>query len=200
MLRHGVSPCSNSNFAVEFMEETDDFWFGVASKENKIRTCLKNNPDVIYEQNTDVWHKDTHKSEYPDYWLRLRLFNNHIVIQDYSGIKIYNSKLDVIFSIDVPITEHSESVLGCEIIGSKIIVWDPTKHNFCSLMEEHNDNCEKQIHEIKEQIFTVNSKKKGKKLVFDATKHIEFVCEYTKISPCIDKFVFTEYDLPDVLR
>ena len=96
------------NFIVEFPEEFPDFWYGIESDDSnkkkfndrspKIKTFLKSDPSVVYEKPVDIWHIDSDNWSYSDYWVRSRVYNNHIILQDYSGITIYDMKLNVVFT------------------------------------------------------------------------------------------------------
>ena len=103
--------------------------------------------------------------------------------------------------VAVPENEHYVNVLGCEIIGSVLLVWNPDEDSLKSLIDVHNEQCRDAYREIAMLIMstTTISKKKTKKLILDATCHIKRIDKYESISPCINHITIKKYNLPNVL-
>ena len=78
-----------NNFNVEFPEEYDSFWLGVNSDENYLKTFIENEPHIIYQVSIDIWLPNNNNILVNDYWFRMSVYNNYILITDYSGFKIY---------------------------------------------------------------------------------------------------------------
>lgn len=107
-----------------YTDEFDNFWVGydIYAEVPKIKTCLKSDPSIVYEKLIDIWQP----GKRCDYWMRNRSLNNdYIILQDYSGIKIYDSTLNIIFQLDIEQEKRYDDVFGCEVIDGKLVVWNP---------------------------------------------------------------------------
>jgi len=111
------------NFNVEFPEEYDSFWLGVNSAESCLKTFIKNQPYIINQVSIDIWLPNNNNILVNDYWFRMSVYNNYILITDYSGFKIYNFKLDLIFKYDIPNEDKYIDVFGYEFSNNTLSLW-----------------------------------------------------------------------------
>ena len=115
-----------------FPEETDNFYFGFVCKSrnlkessellefSELKICHKSNMDVIYRQKIHIYHED----HLFDYWFRFSIYKEHLILSDFSGIKIFNSKLEIVHQIDIyEEMKIKHDVFGYEVKNNTLLVW-----------------------------------------------------------------------------
>lgn len=185
-------------FQRPFMIETETFLCCVDSDtgNSELLTYVKNDKSV-HRKRAHIWKNDN-PTQSSDYWYRLDTFNQHIIFQDYEGIKIYSPTLSIVFRIDISSEEKYLNVLGCEIIDRKLLVWNTGQANFDDIVSDHNMWCENEKERIDNDLKAAgHTKKQRKEMILNLTKHIKRVHMYECISPCLEKFVYDEHVLPD---
>lgn len=115
----------------QFPQEFTDIIVGVDSNNDVLKVVNKATRE-LYQRKIHI-----HRPGKQDYWFRWLVSNDLIAITDYDGLRVYNSKLDCLFSVAA---ESLENVVCFEIFRSiesskfMVVYW-----NFMDMPESERD-------------------------------------------------------------
>lgn len=113
----------------EYPEFIDNMWFTLSgtdnpSDESYFYSVDAKEPDRLYKTPVSIWlNKDAF-----DYWSRINYIRKNnvlrVIISDYSGIRVFDEKLNIIFSL--PISSEmieTNDVYGYHYDNVNILIW-----------------------------------------------------------------------------
>jgi hypothetical protein len=120
--QHGVS--------IEFPENCISFYLGFdTSIDKQMLYTITKHDNVLHSAHLNIWKNDN----VYDYWFREKKYMNDIIcISDYSGIKVFNMNLQLIFSLNIEPELYYIDVycFSYNIHDIKLCVWLSSKVDY----------------------------------------------------------------------
>ena len=188
-----IDEVSYHKIFIQFPETTPDFDYGFHIASSKQlgndyvvlvdkKKCYKH--QIYCRDNTikpDFLKSDIYmKFHNCHYWFRKCLYNNHIIISDYSGITIFNNKLKIIHHIDMPIScTDVPDVWGFQINDNILSYWSVNTVNH--LVDEYNEKVKIQETELINDLPKSLSNKQFRKARNEIIKTTKKMSQYSDI-------------------
>lgn len=161
----------NPEFICEYPEETPDFYYGFDtglrySEDRSSFILLVNKADVtkIYKSKINVLKKNG-----DDYWFRHSHHGKYIIVNDFSGITIFNNVLEVVFHIDSPTLTSDENVdvWGYELNDNVLSYW--SVNSVEAIAKEYNDK----MYELRLKNRRESTSNKQRKMADSAIRYMD---------------------------